>query len=313
MPPEAEIVDPFDAAFAKFAAPPVEDKTPANVSLLDPPPVTEEKKAEDAAAETAKATTTVVEPTEIEGLTEEEKATAAEAAKIAAATPVGEEPKAADDDLLRRFAKIVQEAQPPVKQVVDEKKVDPSPQPVINMEDVQFLQTFEKEYPDMAKAMMVVQRASMTQMLTHVIGEFNKALAARDEILQELGTRQQESDLTSAVPDYNDIHAKVVAWVKTQPRYLQPAYEHVIANGTAEEVIDLIGQWRVASGTAAPVATTTAAAPKVDNELSTAAKKAAAALAPVTSKRTVVPASAPDPNDYEGAFERFAAISAART
>ncbi len=70
----------------------------------------------------------------------------------------------------------------------------------MNMDDARFLQKFEEDYPDMAKAMLVVQRAAMTQMLTHVMGEFNKALAARDEILQELGVRQQESDLVSAVP-----------------------------------------------------------------------------------------------------------------
>ncbi len=80
--------------------------------------------------------------------------------------------------------------------------------------------------------------------------------------------------------------------MKTQPKYLQPAYQHVIENGTADEVIDLIGQWRTSTGAAVPAAVV---ASKSDTELSTAAKKAAAALAPVTSKRTAVPASAPRP------------------
>jgi hypothetical protein len=303
-------VDPFDAAFAKFAAQPEKAEPPAVVSLLDPPPVTEEKKVEDAAAEAAKAATQTTEvKTEIEGLTDEEKAAAAAEAAKAAPVVKPTEAKTNDEDLLKRFAKIVQETQPPVKQPDAPQKVDPPPQPVINLEDAQFLQTFEKEYPDMARALLVVQRAAMSQMLTHVMGEFNKALTARDEILQELGVRQQESDLVTAVPDYRDIHSKVTEWVKTQPKYLQPAYEHVIAEGTAEEVIDLIGQWRASTGTAAPAVQ---AAASKDTELSTAAKKAAAALAPVTSKRTVTPASASDPNDFDGAFERFAA-AAART
>lgn len=306
---EVPAVDDFDIAFAKFAMPP-DEKAPVAVSLLDPPPVTEEKKAEDAAAEAAKVADAakVVGEGGIEPLTEAEKAAVATETKVIAP----EAAKTTDDDLLKRFAKIVQEAQPPVKQPETQKTVETPPQPVMNMEDVQFLQTFEKEYPDMARAMLVVQRAATTQMLTHVMGELNKALTARDEILQELGVRQQESDLVSAVPDYQDIHAKVVEWVKTQPRWLQPSYQHVIESGTAEEVIDLIGQWRASSGTVAPAKAATETSNK-DIELSTAAKKAAAALAPVTSKRTVVPASATDPDDFEGAFERFAAASAART
>lgn len=312
MPPEVPVVDEFEAAFAKFATPP-EEKTPAAVNLLDPPPVTEEKKAEDAAAEAAKAVV-AAETTEIEGLTEEEKAAAATAAAAEAAKPAKLEVKTTgDDDLLKRFAKIVQDAQPPVKQPEAAAKVETPPAPVINMEDAQFLQKFETDYPEMARAMLVVQRASTTQLITHVMAELNKALTARDEILQELGVRQQEGDLVAAVPDYHDIHAKVIAWVKTQPRYLQPAYEHVIANGTADEVVDLIGQWRTSTGTAAPAKAAIETTPKADTELSTAAKKAAAALAPVTSKRTVTPASPADPNDFDGAFERFAAASAART
>jgi hypothetical protein len=292
-------VDPFEEAFAKFAAPPADETTPPVVSLLDPPPVTEEKKAEDAAAKVG----------EIEGLTDEEKANAAsEAAKVAkdAAPATG---NANDEDLLKRFAKIVQEAQPPVKQPETPQTVEPPPQPILTRDDAQFLQTFEKDYPEMARAMLVVQRAATTQMLTHVMGELNRALAARDEILQELGVRQQESDLVAAVPDYNDIHGKVTAWVKTQPRYLQPAYEHVIANGTADEVIDLIGQWRASTGAVVPTATASVST-RSDSELSTAAKKAVAALAPVTSKRTATPVSASDPDDFDGAFARFAAASA---
>jgi hypothetical protein len=116
--------------------------------------------------------------------------------------------------------------------------------------------------------------------------------------------------LQHTVSDYDTVRDQVIAWAQTQPAYLQPAYQHVIQRGTVDEVADLINRWRAETGTAvaAPVAAASVPATpakRTDTELPTATKQAAAALAPVSSKRSTIAQEA-DPNDFESAFSHFA-------
>jgi hypothetical protein len=86
-------------------------------------------------------------------------------------------------------------------------------------------------------------------------------------------------------------------------------YEAVVEAGEPDEVIDLITEFKKATGRAVPgvpaVAATPAAAPaptpgKVTN-ISEAAKKAAKAMGVVEGKRTATTAAA-DPNDFDAAW-----------
>ena len=114
--------------------------------------------------------------------------------------------------------------------------------------------------------------------------------------------RTHLNDLHTSINDYDDVRDKVINWVGRQPAYLQAAYNHVIKQGTVDEVADLVNRYKLETG--AP----TRAAPasrKTETELPTATKQAAAALAPVSSKRSAVIAGQ-DPNDFESAFASFA-------
>jgi hypothetical protein len=130
------------------------------------------------------------------------------------------------------------------------------------------------------------------------------------ETLDALAGRAHLADVKAAVPDYNDnLRQQVVDWVAKQPAYLQNAYNHVIQNGTHDEVKDLVERYRQATGQAAPAAGAASTGgqggtPAKDNELSGAAKEAAAALAPVESKRSEVLASG-DPSTFEDAWSQF--------
>ena len=99
---------------------------------------------------------------------------------------------------------------------------------------------------------------------------------------------------------------EIRAWVDQQPAYLQAAYTQVIQQGTAEEVADLVGRYRKETGKGGAGAPTEPVTPSgAEAELSEPVKQAAASLAPVGSKRSVV-SQPDDPSNFDDAWKRFA-------
>jgi hypothetical protein len=149
-----------------------------------------------------------------------------------------------------------------------------------------------------AKAEAVKRREEYKQLLGYTFTELNKKLEPLLEQVRALSTRTQLQDLTTNVPDYNDnLREQVISWVDKQPSYLQTAYKQVIEQGTADEVVDLINRYKADTGSRQ----TNTAPAKKKTELPTATKQAAAALAPVSSKRSGA-TNVIDPSDFDSAF-----------
>ena len=179
------------------------------------------------------------------------------------------------------------------------------------------LQQFYTDFPEVAKAASIERRAEYQALTAHIFKQVGDYFGPRMALLEQLADTQAYAQLHTNVPDYDDTRDKVIDWVKTQPAYLQPAYNHVIANGTVDEIGDLFDRYRQATGATSPQPNAGIApqpqagrqaypppAVKKAPELSPAAKQAAERLAPVTSKR-----SAPtqqSPLDFESAFDQFA-------
>ena len=183
------------------------------------------------------------------------------------------------------------------------------------------LSDYEKNWPDVAAAEQLKRRAEYHDLLKFVFGEVHKRYGPLEEQLRAVGNTMHLAELTSKVPDYTeDLETQVATWIDTQPAYLQAAYKQVMQVGTSDEVADLIGRYRAATGAApapnrqapgnaAPAAAAPApAAPAAPakTELSSAAKQAAASLAPVGGDRSQVPAGE-DPGDFNSAFAKYAA------
>jgi hypothetical protein len=154
------------------------------------------------------------------------------------------------------------------------------------------------------------RRAEYKELLGYVFKQVADFVKPIQETAETLAERTYTTDLKGAVPDYSDqLRTEVTAWVKTQPTYLQVAFNHVITEGTVDEVKDLVDRYRTATGKVAPKpAAAGGAAPKPaerGNELSDEAKKAAAALAPVDSKRSGVSAPS-DPSNFDDAWKQAA-------
>lgn len=191
--------------------------------------------------------------------------------------------------------------------------------PLYTTEEQRLLTDYVANWPDVAQAEALRRRGEYAQLMNYVFNEVAKFIAPTLEQVRTLTNEAHLQQLRGAVPDYSEtLEQQVAAWVDTQPKYLQAAYQHVMQNGTSDEVADLIGRFKASTGVApapapaapaaaAPVpAPATPAAPPKATELSRAAKQAAAALAPVGSERTQVTAGQ-DPGDFDSAFARFAA------
>jgi hypothetical protein len=271
----------FEDAFARLAEL-EEGKQP---DLTEPQPAQDEKPSVD-------------EPQPAE--TAEETESEAEKPSEPAPEPAPAAAKPNEDEVLRRLARLVEEKQPE----------QPAPQPaqqqpqIYSADEQEFLASYEKEWPDVSRAESLRRRAEYRELVGYVLTEFAKELRPLAETVQVLSQRTHLSDLKSTVEDYDTVRDNVISWVEQQPTYLQVAYKHVIENGTVDEVADLVGRYKRETGASATPASAPAAR-RADTELPSATKQAAAALAPVSSKRSAV-VQASDPDDFESAFASFA-------
>ena len=229
---------------------------------------------------------------------------AAEAAP-AETPPAPEAPKEPppSDDVLARLAQLVKDT--PQQPAAPAPQPAPQPQPLYADDEVAYLQNYDKEWPDVSRAESLKRRGEHQQLINYVFNEVATELRPLMETVATLSQRTFLTDLSSKVEDYDTVRDAVIDWVGTQPEYLQHAYNRVIESGSVEEIADLIGRYKRDTGAVAAQSAPAPATKKVDTELPPATKQAAAALAPVSSKRTVVP-QAVDPTDFEAAFASFA-------
>lgn len=207
---------------------------------------------------------------------------------------------AAADDVLARLSSLLKEA-PAKEEPAPQQQTEQLPE-IYSKEEQDFLKEYDEEWGDVAKGEALKRRAEYRELMQYMFSEVTKHVGPLAEMVTELATRTHLGDLQERVPDYNDLRDNVVTWVETQPAYLQAGMKQVMQQGTADEVADLIGRYRKDTGAAAPAAET---GPEQKAELSDDAKKAAQALAPVSTKRSVIPQD-DSLDDFDAAFAKFA-------
>jgi hypothetical protein len=293
---EVDDLDSFAAAFERIT-----DQDAGNPPQ-EPPQEAPAAEAPQASESNDETTEAVQEDTEEDAAPEAEDAGAAEESSTQAPTA------SQNDASLARLLELLdqksaQSAAPPPPQETYQAAPEPE---IYSEEDKQFLAEYEKDWPDVAKAEALRRRSEYRDLVKYVFNEVANELRPLSEMVRSMSERTHLDDLYTNVGDYDQVRDKVVDWVGTQPPYLQAAYNHVIQNGTVDEVVDLINRYRQATGDSLTQQAAPQAAPrKVDTELPSATKQAAASLAPVSSKRSAV-IQADDPNDFESAFASFA-------
>jgi hypothetical protein len=307
---EAAPADDFDTAFAAFMSeelPAAAQEAPAKAE--EAPAGSEETpaKAEEAPAGSEETPAKAEEaPAEAEEAPVADEKPPAEAQKAPAGTST-EIDALSDEELLARFAALVRKAEPAPVATQPAAQQPPAPAPdIYTPEERQLLESYYKDWPDVARAEQLARRAEYRQLVGYVFEEIAKHLRPLSETVEVLSTRAHLADLQSRIADYDQVRDRVIEWVAKQPAYLQAAYNRVIEQGTVEEVADLIERFKRESGATAQNNMGQTQPRQRTPELPPATKKAAAALAPVGSKRAPVSPTL-DLNNFEEAFARFAA------
>jgi hypothetical protein len=239
-------------------------------------------------------------PTEPTEPTPEQKA----AEKVAADAAANEVARVAQEEQFIKHVKTVVETTQPPAPLAPPKPALPIEQQLFTPEEIEFLTAYDKEFPDIARAETIRRRADLRMTVGYVFDEVTRSLQPLVQQIQNLAARTHLGDIHQAVPDYDTTREQVIAWVDKQPPYLKAAYQRVVQQGSVDEVADLINRYKKDTGVVAPPAPV-----KPEPELTPAAKKAAAALAPVSSKRSG--AVITEPQDFDGAFGAAAAALAA--
>jgi hypothetical protein len=189
------------------------------------------------------------------------------------------------------------------------------PQELYTPEEKEELAAYERDWSQNARAEALRRRGEYSQLVKHIFSEITREFGPLIERgVAAADTVAETSALTviqRAHNDYDDqMYDDVISWADNLTGTRKRIAQAVIEGGDPVEVVDLITEFKsatgrkprvVADGSPSPVV------PPVVTEISAAAKKAAKALGVVDSKRST-PATQADPNDFESAWEE--AVSA---
>lgn len=302
--PETTAEDDFGSFFDNLSdlaaeKKPVPSDFGAAAVAVTPPVVATEPPVVVVPPDTAVPATTATEPSAATG---DVAAPVADPVAPQVAEPAAVKPDATPA-LLERFVQAM-EAQKPAPQ-----RTQPAPQQLYTPEELTTLETFEKDWPDAAKALQLIMRGATTVQRAQTMEQMAATLAPALQNMQTVQFDHQLNSLRQVIPDYDSIREPAIQWATTDksiPTPLRNTFKNVIEQGEPSDVKWLVDSWRTATGKSVSSTPSPVAAAKPANELSEAAKQAAASLAPVVSKRTAVVSSA-TPVDFDGAFEHFTA------
>lgn len=205
------------------------------------------------------------------------------------------------DALIARLAGLVKDVPAPAPAPAPAATPPAAQDELYDAAEKDFLVKYDEDWGDVSRGEGLKRRAEYRQLIGFIFEQVAAQLRPMADTVDVLSSRTHLSDLRGQVEDYDTVRDKVVSWVEDQPMYLQSGMKSVIQSGTADEVADLISRYRQATGETVGQAPT----PPASVELSSDAKKAAAALAPVRTKRSAIPV-ADDPEDFDAAFKQWA-------
>ena len=174
-----------------------------------------------------------------------------------------------------------------------------------------------KDFPDVHKAYEARERVLVTKLTNKFMAEL---AAVRNELGQQIApvaSRIANNDFEAAVlkvhPDAFDIVDKVDAWVATKPAFMQAVFNNILdtAAGGPQATNELLDLFKAETGSAqssGQSAEEKAAAEAKAAEEKAAKDKKLQSQEGVRSRSTQKQAAV-DPDDYDGAFDKFAATA----
>jgi hypothetical protein len=181
-------------------------------------------------------------------------------------------------------------------------------------EEQALIDRVHEDFPEIAKVAEIQQRvllAKMENLLTAKLGEasnkFEQRLAPAEAVVNKVAQTEHERAILEAHSDAFAILPDVEKWVATQPSFLQNTYNTILDSGSATEIIEMFNVFKGTTAEAAkpgPTAEELAA----QEEKKRAKELKLQAQEGVRGRRTNT-STAVDPDDFDGAFEKFAATA----
>lgn len=214
----------------------------------------------------------------------------------------------------RRLREEEQAGQQQQQQQQEVSPLDKTWKDYLSDEDKAIVEEYEKEWSEVSRAEQIKRQAELQHVQDVVYSNVRSALAPIVEQLQQSKVEAHFNSIRSRVPEFDEIREPVQEWVKEQPEFVRPAFEQVLKQGSADQVVELLNAYKQATGKtgAAPQVPASSAskgqqqpAARPKRPAPSGAAKRAMAAAP-SQKRSNPPAQT-DPNDFASAFDEAAA------
>lgn len=176
--------------------------------------------------------------------------------------------------------------------------------PLLTEDEQAFLEEYGKEWGDGKRALELhkkIMEAEFEKRLAKEREEFQKLVAANQANLapfvqtaESIAQEKFVAEVTAKHPDAKAIMPEVEKWVATLPASLKVAYDKVLDNGSAVEVIEVFSMFKQMTGRTTPTTEEKAKETQIKEDR-------LARLEGVKSERTGITAE-PDPNDFDAAF-----------
>jgi len=263
----------------------------------DEAPAAEAAPVEDAAAPAAEAAPAEEAPAKDEAAAPVE---AGDEAELPKPDTGGEDWEARFKELEAKVTKQPElQAKPPV---------ETPPPDIYAADEKEFLASYDKEWPDIVKGEALKRRAEYAELVKHIFTEiarvYDPLVTRGAQAAEDVAEANTLAVVRSAHADYDGaMYDDVLKWAGTLTGTRKKIVDTTIAEGDPQELVDLLTEFKSATGRKPRVvAGVAAAAPAAVTELSAKAKQAAKALGVVDSKRTAPVSGQPDINDFDAAW-----------
>ena len=185
---------------------------------------------------------------------------------------------------------------------VEPAKEEPAAAIVQTPEEIEAEAQYRKDWPEHAarEDRLKKELEDVKTLLTTTVAALKGQIAPVIESANLSAEEKHYNTIYTAHADAEKIYPDVVKWIETQPKFLQPQYTKVLADGSATEIVELFSTFKTATGTQAPDPTKAADDAK-KQETAARLKR----MEVTDTVRTSV-TSEDDPDDFDAAFEAAA-------
>lgn len=217
-------------------------------------------------------------------------------------TPVAVEQPSASLPPTQELAPVIPAPEPAQTPVLADESITP--------EEQTLLDAVAADFPEVMQAIVARERvliAKMENVFAAKLAEVTSQFAPAVTVAKDIARSRHEEAILSVHNDAFDVRDKVIEWIGTQPSFLKNTYESVLQKGTASEVVELLSVYKKATGAveAHPAAGPT---PEELAQQQQEKTKKLNAQEGVRGRHTGGRATV-DPDDFDGAFDKFAATA----